>query len=483
MMKGHGSVNETTAIAGIDGAWIETALCGTDLLTRRFAAVVQRFPECPAVGDLERHLTYAELAARARSAAQALACEAPGPAPVALRMTDAIDVAVGIIAAASLGRAVVPIEPTLPASAVSRLLDQIALTVDPTFDAVRITSTSGSTGTPKVIPDRSAPIHGRSLPALGVPRLQDCVASNVAASGAFLTRVLHALLAGDRFLGFPLDRYPPSELMARLKAANVTRLSLTPTLLRRLATMTSTTGVLLDSVHEVRTIGEPLRWPDVAAARRLCGPSVVVVNAYGSTEAGIVTEHRVLPTDPLSDGQVQVGRPVPGRRVWISDHSGDEAPVGTVGRIVIEGVFTTHNVELEELEAGQSRFRSGDLGRLDPAGILWIDGRADRMVKVAGSRIEPSAVEDIVRALPGVLDVAIVPIETEPGELRLIAHVVVDPASPPDPSQLRRDTSAQVIAMAVPVRFSFRTTALPLLASGKTDLLALVRQSGDDEPA
>jgi acyl-coenzyme A synthetase/AMP-(fatty) acid ligase len=500
---------------GIDSAWISRPPEGTESLARRFQAVAMRFPDRQAIADLDRTLDYGALSDRVAVTGAELLDAAPRPGPALLMVTRPIEAAIGFLAATSVGRAVVPLDPALDARSVQTLVERVdatavlqaesraagpglrvlrpieagsrregqrdaaAATSDIMWSpVVRITNTSGSTGAPRLVADHAAVIHGRVLPDLDAPRRQERIASNVSAAGGFLTRMVQALLSGDLFVGFALGDRTPSETLRRLAAARVSRLTVTPSVLRRLASArrhpdATATAIALPTVQEVWTIGEALLWSDVADARALCGTHVRVRNSYGSTEAGIIAEHEVGPDEAIGTGPVAVGRPVAGRRIWIADEGGREVTDGSVGRIVVEGRFTTQGIPFERITDDVCRFVSSDLGRIDDRGVLHHLGRDDDTVKVAGMRVELAAIETVIRSLPGVLDVAVVAVALAPGEVRLVAHVVRDPSHPVEAEELRLGTKGAVTGVAVPARFVVHDSPLPLLASGKIDRVKL----------
>lgn len=483
---------------------------GTRGLIERLHRIVSRVPQYPAVGDLDRTLTFEELASAATAtAARMIEMDLP-PGGVAVAADDAVQFTIGIVSAAAAGRpCVIPpgglsadalrsyaahartvafigerdeqrvasgltIVETMEPGASHGSDNSLAAVLDSDLAAridwspvVAYTGTSGSTGDPKLVAHRTATAWGRPLSPIGQPWTQIHSATNLSASGAFRNRVLVALLSGSRFTGFPLNRHPPSELLSRLLKDGVTHLSCTPSVLRRLHAAAKG-RIVLDSVEEFASVGEVLQWSDVRRARELCGPQVTVLNRFGSTEAGIVTGRYVRPDEPIADGPLSVGHPTPGREVWIKGDDGNPVPVGEVGRIVIDGIFATVGADLENLGDGRSRFVSQDLGRLDAEGALWFEGRADRMVKIAGTRVEPAGVEDVLRDIPGVLDAAVLPVEVAPAEYRLVAHIVVGDVAP-DVAVLRRTAAERIVDIAVPVRFHLRSEPFPLLPSGKID--------------
>jgi len=160
-----------------------------------------------------------------------------------------------------------------------------------------------------------------------------------------------------------------------------------------------------------------------------------------------------------------------GYRAGTGDHATFED--GSPGRIVVEGSFTTEGVDLIRLGAGESRFISNDLGRLDPEGVLHHLGRFDDTYKIAGVRVEISAVEAVLRESPGVLNVAVVAVPVSPGEVRFIAHIECASGQSVDIDDLRIRARAFLPGVAVPIRFVVHEEPLPLLPSGKIDRVRL----------
>jgi acyl-coenzyme A synthetase/AMP-(fatty) acid ligase len=500
----------------LEGTDEHRVLRGTRETAIRFSAVARAVPDLPAVSDLSDTVSYERLDRRVASTAAAI--EEAGPsARTLLASDDPIAFTVGMLASAVAGRTSVVIPSGSSTDAVVALAKAIGPTVMlvpevdsatvPTVPAIRISgseadgstlrdvagfiserdhrgapwermvtldNTSGSTGNPRLIGQFRPLGHGRVVAPLGELDVEEHLATIATSSSAFRMRVSRAVLSGAMITGFSLGEFAPVELLHRLAAARPTLLALTPTLLRHLHRMhrASPGLVTLPTVDEVQVIGEQLRWPDVALARALCGSTVTVRNLYGSTEAGLVTQRVVPPDEPVGEGPVPVGRPIPGRRVWVAGDDGSPAPVGHSGTVVIEGAFDAEGVPLERLAGGEERFVSGDVGRIDSNGELWIEGRSDRTTKVAGSRVDLGSVEDVLRALPGLRDAVVLPIEVGPSEVRLIAHVVVSDATV-DARRLRQLASNHLSSMAVPFRFILHAAPFPTLPTGKVDLRSL----------
>jgi fatty-acyl-CoA synthase/long-chain acyl-CoA synthetase len=140
---------------------------------------------------------------------------------------------------------------------------------------------------------------------------------------------------------------------------------------------------------------------------------VTIVEAYGMTEATCL----VSCNPPDGEKRVgSVGIPFPHTDVKILDCDADgaiisECPAGSVGEICVAnpGVYTGHTyteaAKNKGLYANETYLRTGDLGRLDEEGYLWITGRAKDLIIRGGHNIDPAEIEE---ALAGHPDVAFV---------------------------------------------------------------------------
>jgi acyl-CoA synthetase (AMP-forming)/AMP-acid ligase II len=151
----------------------------------------------------------------------------------------------------------------------------------------------------------------------------------------------------------------------------------------------------------VRSITAPLS--PIQARRFHERFDVIVLNSYGQTELG--------------------GEVVGWSTADVREHG--EAKLGSVGR-VHKGVElrTNDDGELEARTPATAErrvapdfldrltddgwFRTGDLGRIDDDGFVWLDGRVSDMINRGGNKVFPAVVEEVVLAAPGVRDVAVV---------------------------------------------------------------------------
>jgi acyl carrier protein len=166
----------------------------------------------------------------------------------------------------------------------------------------------------------------------------------------------------------------------------------------------------------------------------------------------------VVPDDILPIGYARAAR-----RVYIADEAGNAVPPGVVGEIVVENPYATgteHPV-----------FSTGDLGRMDPDGLLFHLGRRDFQVKIRGFRVEIEGVEATLVRAPGVTQSVVVVRKNSQGEPMLVAYAAGD-RDLIDAERLRAFAASHLAEGSVPSRFVL-LDSLPLTANGKVDRRAI----------
>jgi acyl-CoA synthetase (AMP-forming)/AMP-acid ligase II len=121
--------------------------------------------------------------------------------------------------------------------------------------------------------------------------------------------------------------------------------------------------------------------------------------------------------------------------------------------------------------------QTGDLGRLDAEGNLWITGRCKDMIIRGGENIAPVAVERALMTLPGVTEAVVFGVpHADLGE-EVVAVVVVDAGTGAVTGvELRERLRGKVASFAVPSRWRVRTEPLPTNHAGKVDKVAISAQ-------
>ncbi|MFE0590781.1 amino acid adenylation domain-containing protein [Micromonospora echinospora] len=488
-------------------------------LDARIAAVAAARPGAVAAVCRGRELTYGELLRRADALAHRLVRHGAGPERVVAVVADRdLDLVVAVLGVLRAGAAVTILDPTHPARRLARLVDAVDAPVvltrstladrlpslpgrhvlvwnDPAAEhapgplpahsaanLAAVVTTSGSTGRPKPVALDHAGLasfvdRNRRVLDLGPAdrMLQFCSLTFDLALGEVLT----ALTVGATLvLVSPEEGSAPDEVVALMRAQRVTYLGLTPTMLGSL----DPTGH--PALRVVLSAGEVLTTDLVDAWH---APGRRVVNLYGPTEISVAcTDHECPPG--RGHCPPPIGRPHPGRWLYVVDRYGRLAPRGAPGELLVGGVgvargylgqpaLTAERFVPDPFRPGGRVYRSGDLVRWNGAGELEFLGRLDDQVKLRGLRIEPGEVESALLTHPRVRRAAVVVRPDPRGEPRLVGYVSAD-GPPPTPAELRAHLDAVLPAYLVPGAWRV-LDEFPLTSSQKIDRAALP----DPEPA
>ncbi|MFD1710276.1 long-chain-fatty-acid--CoA ligase [Ottowia sp. GY511] len=176
-----------------------------------------------------------------------------------------------------------------------------------------------------------------------------------------------------------------------------------------------------------------------------------------------------------------IGLPIPSTYIKILDDAGNEVPLGQPGEIGIKGPqvmagYWQRPDETAKVMTADGYFRSGDIGVMDERGYTKIVDRKKDMILVSGFNVYPNEVEDVVAAMPGVLEVAAVGVPDERmGEAVKLVIVKKDPALTED--AVRQFCHDNLTGYKRPRVIEFRTE-LPKTPVGK-----VLRRELRDAPA
>ncbi|MEO8864476.1 MAG: fatty acid--CoA ligase family protein [Opitutaceae bacterium] len=302
--------------------------------------------------------------------------------------------------------------------------------------------TSGTTGLPRALPftDDQLLADGRQVcAAMGItPRDVNLACVPLGHSYGLGNLVLPLLAQGTAMIcGVPAL---PQALAAAIALWRPTVFPAVPALLRVLAE-SEIARADLSSLRTVISAGAPLP-PEIAQVfQQKFGRKIH--NFYGSSETGGITYDRAGDA-ALTGGSV--GRLIPGVKL----------------RFGVGGRFWVTSPAV----GGRGRFRPADHGELNEGGELVLLGRAGRMVKIAGRRLDLAEVERVLRQLPGVKD-AHVAVHAARGDA--LAAIV---ASRQTAVELREALRDRLAGWKIPKKI-VTVTELPLTARGKPDVRQL----------
>jgi 2-furoate---CoA ligase len=158
----------------------------------------------------------------------------------------------------------------------------------------------------------------------------------------------------------------------------------------------------------------------------------IFVNHYGSTEIYTFTVHRDQRAKPGCAGRaslnarVRLVRPEPGAGPDETVAAGEEGQI--LCELASDEAFAGYwnRPDADEKALREGWYYTGDLGRVDADGDLWVVGRVDDMIVSGGENVYPLEVEDVLARHPGVLEVAVVGAPDDRWGHRVVAYVVAE---------------------------------------------------------
>jgi long-chain acyl-CoA synthetase len=196
-------------------------------------------------------------------------------------------------------------------------------------------------------------------------------------------------------------------------------------------------------------------------ARPGIGYGMTETNAYGPQNAG----------DDYISHPTSCGRPVPPVEVRVTDPDGNVLGPGAVGEIwfrgphLISGYWNKPEATAETIVDGW--LRTGDIGRIDDEGFVYVEDRAKDMVLRGGENIYSAEVEAALYTHPDVYEAAVYGIPHERLGEELCATVMAKPGRTVDVDGVKAHVAAQLASFKVPSRITVVSEQLPRNASGK----------------
>ena len=206
--------------------------------------------------------------------------------------------------------------------------------------------------------------------------------------------------------------------------------------------------------------------------------------SYGMTEIGGGLFMPVHETEMVGSGAC--GIPMPFRQCRVVDSDCNDVPVGKVGELIVTGPGMMLGYYRNEAATAASFhgswFRTGDLFRKDERGFFYMVGRAKDMVRRAGENIAAAEVEAVLRELPEVQEVAVIPVPDDMRDEEVKAYIVLRPGAYPEDlplDRLFRHCADKLAPFKVPRYIEYRTDPLPKTASEKISKPALIAERQD----
>lgn len=304
---------------------------------------------------------------------------------------------------------------------------------------------SGTTGHPKGIanPHRAAVLSYDLRFGLSDLQPGDRVACNV----FFVWEILRPLLRGATVVAVPDEAsYDPVALTDLLASKRITETLMTPTLLAAVLSRHPNIGSRLPDLRTLWLNGEVVTTD--LARRALKGmPKARLLNCYSACETHEIACGDIGDMLPKLDADAiycPVGPPMDPKTIYVLDESGQKLEAGISGELFVGGHLLARGyLNLPETtakafvsdsfvsESGALMYKTGDLARILPSGLLEITGRVGAMIKLRGYSVVPAKVENaIVTHLAA--SHCVVVAHGEGLDRQLVAYVVRDNDAPAD---------------------------------------------------
>nr|VFK09968.1 MAG: amino acid adenylation domain-containing protein [Candidatus Kentron sp. FM] len=531
------------------------------------------FPSTGSGPGEDDKINYGELNARANRLAHRLRKLGVGPEVlVGLFVERSVEMIVGLLGIMKAGGAYVPLDPDYPAERLAFMSDDANLAVllchgatreklpectarilDMDVEAVGIAKedpsnpaplampdnlayviyTSGSTGRPKGVMVEQGMVAGH------IPNVIDCYGLKAedrvlqSASISFDASVDHifgAFLAGATLIVRGVELWTPEELVHNVVRHKITVIHVTPVYVHQLleATVKSPEAENTLSLRLINSEGDVLLPETMRLWRQMPFHTVRLFNTYGPTETTVTATAFEVFANPVKviTNNTPIGKPLPGRAVYVLDTHGNPVPIGIPGELYIggagvaRGYLNRPDLTFDKFipdpfsddaigdDTGARLYRTGDLCRWLPDGNIEYLGRIDTQVKIRGFRIECGEVENALLLHPDVRE-AVVDARREGAQKQLVAWVVAtdvvcdeertvsmefeiddavagdavrsahQPTTQPSRDELRAHLREQLPEWMVPSVFVF-VDALPLTPSGKIDRRVLPEPSAGE---
>lgn len=272
-----------------------------------------------------------------------------------------------------------------------------------------------------------------------------------------------------------LDRFDPAETLDVMEKEGIAYMFAVPAMLNSLARHPSAAGRDWSKLKVIQVGGAPIADDTALLAHKVFGP--VLYQGYGQTEAvpvSMMGPDEWFSTVEGSNPLRSAGRALPFAYLEIRDTEDPTRPlaIGEEGEIAIHcdgqmtGFWDDPDTSAERMTA-DGFVLTGDIGRIDANGYLYVLDRKDDMIISGGFNIYPAELENVILDHPAVVEAAVVAAPDERwGETPVALCVVDDPASV-DPEEIIELCRTRLGSYKKPSRVELRTEPLPKSPVGK----------------
>ncbi len=275
-------------------------------------------------------------------------------------------------------------------------------------------------------------------------------------------------------------KFDPEQCLAEVARTRADALAVVPVMMQRIMDLPEETRAKYDtsSLRVVGASGSAL--PGDLGSRWMDAFGDTLYNLYGSTEVAWATI--ATPAD-MRAAPGTAGRPPRGTVVKLYDEKGVEAKPGDTGRI-----FVGNEMLFEGYTGGGSKdvignlMATGDVGRFDDGGRMFVEGRDDEMIVSGGENVFPKEVEDLLSRHDAVSEAAAIGVDDKDFGQRLKAFVVLESGKKASEDDLKGYVKKNLARYKVPREIEF-LDELPRNATGKVLKRELVEKEEEEAAA
>lgn len=273
-----------------------------------------------------------------------------------------------------------------------------------------------------------------------------------------------------------LPAFEPLEVMRAIERDQIQKMLMVPTMINMVVHHPDLAQFDLGSLETVMYGASPMPESVIRKALEVL-PHTRFCQAYGQTEAApIITMlrpeyHTVDPASPQFGKIKSAGQAVPGVELAVLDEHERPVATGEVGEVCARGpnVMLGYRNLRDQTEATLRNgwLHTGDGGRLDDDGFLFIVDRVKDMIVSGGENVYSAEVENVLFQHPAVAQCAVIGVPDDKWGERVHAIVVPGEGAPPAEAELIEHCRSQIAGYKCPRSISFRDEPLPLSGAGK----------------
>jgi acyl-CoA synthetase (AMP-forming)/AMP-acid ligase II len=348
-------------------------------------------------------------------------------------------------------------------------------------DWLVVVNTSGATATPKSVVHTNGSLirHAWVMAKLRKLEVSDCIftPSPLFWVGGLTLGLLAAMVSGASLA--LQERFEPGTALDLVERARATQISCWPPAARAMAEHPSFPSRDLSSIRG-GTLVEALP-PEIRPENAAASP---LLASLGMTETG---GPHTAADDPYAllppERRGSFGRAVLGIEHMIDPHEAQTGSGRREGEIMVRGPLVMdgfYKRERFETFTSDGWYPTGDHGWFDDEGFLHFTGRANAMIKTAGSNVSPEEVESLIRELPGVSDAFVFGVPHPVRIEEVAAVVILSPGATLTVGEITAHARTGLSSYKVPRHLRLiDESRLPLLPTGKVDRISLAELFND----